>query len=333
MRRRDVIAMAGGAAAFSVSQPTFGQRDLPLVGVLVGNPSDQARPRIDAVRKGLQEAGLIEGVDYAFALRIADGIFDRLPGLARELAALKPRVIVAAAAAVPVFHQVAPDLPMVFTGYADDAIKNGLAESYTHPGGATTGNVINAGGGDGSLTRKRIGMLRELVPNLKRLGLIGTAFGNMAMTELNALRGVADESGFNIVHFAVQSIDRIDGIEGVLASREMDDMDALYVSASPLLYAHMARVLPLLMAKRKPTVGTYAEWARAGVLIAYSADLIDGFRRAGIYVAKILRGEKPGDLPIEQASKFTLVVNAKTAKELGIPVPVTLLAQADEVID
>jgi len=263
-------------------------------------------------------------------LRYADGVFDRLPGLALELAALKPRVIVASAAAATSVHKTVPDFPLVFTSYAADPIKAGFAESYVRPGGNTTGNVMNAVGGEEALTQKRMGLFKELVPDLKRLGIIGTATSILALAELNALRSVAGHFGFEIVHHAIEGLD---DIESAVASSNRDGVGAFYVSGEPLLYNNMARVLPSVMASGKPTVGSYPEWGRAGLLMSYSADLLDDFRRAGIYAAKILGGEKPGDLPIEQASKFILVLNLKTAKTLGVAAPDRLLTVADEVIE
>ena len=329
MRRREFLK-SSGVAAMVFPWPALAQKDLPLVAVLVPVTAEFAKQRIDAIRKGLREAGLAEGVNYALAMRFADGVFDRLPGLALELAALKPRVVVASAAAAVAVHKVVPDLPLVFCSYAADPIKAGFAESYVHPGGNTTGNVMNAVGGEEALTQKRFGLFKELVPDLKRLGFIGTATSLLAVAELGALRGVAAHFGFEIVHHPIQGID---DVESAVASSKRDDVGALYVSGEPLLYTNMARVLPFVMASGKPTVGTYPDWGRAGLLMSYSADLLDDFRRAGIYAAKILGGEKPGDLPIEQASKFTLVVNARTAKQLGIGVPPTLLTLADEVIE
>lgn len=326
MKRRAFLKVAG-TAAVAFPGPAFAE-ELPLVAVLVPGNAELANNRIAVIRKGLQEAGLVEGVNYTFALRFADGVFDRLPGLALELAALKPRVIVASAAAAVAVHKTVPELPLVFTSYAADPIKAGFAESYVRPGGNTTGNVMNAVGGEEALTQKRMGLFKELVPGLKRLGFIGTATSLLAVAELKALRSVAGHFGFEIVHHALQGLD---DIEGAVASSTRDGVDALYVSGEPLLYNNMARVLPPVMAAGRPTVGTYPDWARAGLLMSYSADLLDDFRRAGIYAAKILGGEKPGDLPIEQASKFTLVVNARTAKQLGIAMPPTLLA--DEVIE
>jgi putative ABC transport system substrate-binding protein len=219
---------------------------------------------------------------------------------------------------------------MVFCSYAADPIKAGYAQSYVHPGGNTTGNVMNAVGGEEALTQKRMGLFRELVPDLKRLGFIGTATSILAVAELNALRSMAGHFGFEILHHPILGLDDI-AIAVALSKR--DDAGALYVSGEPLLFNNMARVLPFVMASGKPTVGTYPEWGRAGLLMSYSADLLDDFRRAGIYAAKILGGEKPGDLPIEQASKFVLVVNTRTARQLGISVPPTLLTLADDVIE
>ena len=327
MRRR-LFSKLSGAAILALAPPALAQKDLPLVAVLVPGNAKLANDRIAAIRKGLQEAGLAEGVNYAFALRFADGVFDRLPGLALELAALRPRVIVASAAAALAVHKTVPDLPMVFTSYAGDPIKAGFAESFVRPGGNTTGNVMNAVGGEETLTQKRMGLFKQLVPDLKRLGFIGTTSSILAVAELEALRRVAGHFGFEIVRPDLQGLD---DVESAVRASIRDGAEALYVSGEPLLYNNMARVLPILMAPGKPTVGTYSEWGRAGLLMTYSADLIDDFRRAGIYAAKILGGEKPGDLPIEQASKFILVVNARTAKQLGISVPPTLLA--DEVIE
>lgn len=328
MKRREFLKWSG-LAALTTSWPVYAQKELPIVAVLTPGNIRLSDDRIVAIRKGMQEAGLREGVDYSFARRYADGVFDRLPGLAQELAALKPRVIVASAAAIPVVFKTVPDVPLVFTSIAVDPIKAGYAESYVRPGGRATGNVMNAVGGEEALTQKRMNLFRELVPDLKRLGFIGSG-SILAATELNALRSVASHFGLKIVHYAIEGLD---DVEGAVASATKAGVDAIYVSGEPLLYNNMARVLPPVLAAGKPTVSTYPEWGRAGLLMSYSADLIDDFRRAGIYAAKILGGEKPADLPIEQASRFVLVLNLKTAKSLGIAVPDRLLTVADEAIE
>src|SRR6478609_10462075 len=180
MGRREFLKLSG-VAAIAFPWPALAQKDLPLVAVLVPGTAKLANDRMIAIRKGLQEAGLAEGVNYTFALRFADGVFDRLPGLALELAALKPRVIVASAAAALAVHKTVPELPMVFCSVAVDPIKLGFVQSYVRPGGNATGNVMNAIGGEEALTQKRMGMFRELVPDLKRLGFIGTATSTLAV--------------------------------------------------------------------------------------------------------------------------------------------------------
>jgi putative ABC transport system substrate-binding protein len=328
MRRREFIGLMGTAAS-SFARPGYAQTNtgLPLVAVLLTGAPDRTKG-IDALRTGLQQQGLVEGTNYSFAIRFANGDFERLPALAKELGALKPRVIVAPANAAGVVHRIVPDQPLVFTSFAADPIALGLAESYVRPGGMATGNVMNAIGGEEALTEKRMGLFKELVPNLTRLGMISTTNNPVSVAEQNALRKVAGHLGFEFVH-----IQATDDLEGAFASALRQEVSAFYISGEPLLFANMSNVMTLVAASGKPTVGVYAEWARAGLLMSYSTNILDGFRHAGTYVAKILTGTKPGDLPIEQASKFTFAINLKTAKALGIAVPPTLLSLADEVIE
>jgi putative tryptophan/tyrosine transport system substrate-binding protein len=332
MRRRQFMTLLSGAAALSAGRPVLAQTNngLPLVGLLNPSTEEFAKDRTAALRIGLQEAGFIEGTNYSLATRFANGDFARLPSLAKELAALKPRVIVAAGPAAAVVRRVVPDLPLVFTAIVADPIALGFAESYTRPGGMATGNVMNAIGGEETITEKRIGLFKELVPGLTRLGMIGTAKDIQSVAEQNALRKVAGHFGFEFVHYATQTLD---DLEGAFASGLREEVSAFYISGEALLFSNLSRVVPFVAASGKPSVGVYPEWGRAGLLMSYSSDLADGFRHAGTYVAKILNGARPGDLPIEQASKFTLVINLKTAKALGITVPPTLLSLADEVIE
>jgi len=323
---RRAFSKLPGLAAIAFSGAALAQRVLPVVAVLIAGSEAQAKTRVAAIRTGLKEAGLVEGVNYTFALRFADGVLNRLPGLVQELAALKPQVIVSVGIA-PVVLKYAPDMPHVFTAIADDPIRMGLVESFARPGGNTTGNVMTAMGGEDTVAQKRIGLFRELVPNMKRLGFIGTT-SILTTTEVNALRRVAGPLGFELVHHVIQGTD---DIERAIAATNHDGVDALYVSGEPQMYTQIARVAPLVTASGKPSFGTYPDWARAGLLMSYASDIYDGVRRAGLYVARILGGEKPGDIPIEQASKFLLVLNARTARQLGINVPPTFLA--DEVID
>jgi putative ABC transport system substrate-binding protein len=334
MQRREFIRLIG-AAALGVTRPAVAQTrtNLPLVGVLMPFEQDTeaTRERIAAIRKGLQEAGFIEGTTYSLATRFANGDLDRLPSLAKELGALNPRVIVVAGYAPGPVHALFPEIPLVFTAISFDPIRSGYADSYARPGGMFTGNVMNAVGGEESITQKRIGIFKQIVPDLMRLGMIAPDLGvGMAILEGEALRKVAAQFGFEFLRYGLRTLDDLDG---AFASGRRDNVSAFYISGEALLYNNMSRVMPFVAASGKPTVGTYPNWGRGGLLMSYSADPIDGYRNAGGYVAKILGGARPGDLPIEQASKFTLVINQKTAKALGIAVPPTLLALADEVIE
>lgn len=326
MKRRQ-FARLFGASAGIWTWPALAQTRLPLVALALPGRATTASDRIAALRTGLQEAGLVEGVHYTLAVRYADGVIDRFPAVILELGALNPRVIVSAGPATLV-KKLLPETPYVFTGMSVDPIKLGLVESYARPGGNVTGNVYTQGGEDGSMTQKRIDLFRQLVPHFKRLGVIGTKTSIVTIGELDALRSVAGRMDFELVHHPLKSIE---DIEAAVTATTQDGADALYVSGEPLLIANLARAVNAIAQSGKPSVGTYPDFGRAGLLMSYSADANDGFRRAGIYAGRILRGEKPGDLPVEQASKFTLIVNAGTAKRLGISLPATLLA--DEVIE
>jgi len=330
MKRREFMALMG-TAALSVARPGNAQTNtgLPLVGVLVPRTLEPAKDALAALRIGLQESGFVEGADYSFAFRFANGDLDRLPSLASELGALKPRVIVASSSAARAVRTVLPDVPLVFTSISVDPIAYGYAQSYVRPGGMMTGNVTNAMGSEEALTEKRIGLFKGLVPGLTRLGMIGPK-GILSKAELTALRNVSGHFGFEVAEYAIQTLD---DLEGAFASGVRDGVSAFYISGEPLLFNNMSRVMPLVAASGKPSVGVYPEFGRAGLLMSYSSDTLDGFRHAGIYVAKILNGTKPGDLPIEQASKFIFVINLKTAKALGIAVPPTLLSLVDEAIE
>ena len=289
-----------------------------------------------AVRSGLVDEGLVEGRDYVLEARVAGGDFAQLPRLARELDALGPKVFVAAATAAGVMHSVLPDRPLVFTAMAVDPVAVGLAGSYRKPGGMATGNVMNAAGGEESLTAKRLGFFKDLVPKIERLGMIGAVWdpqalqGVLSHQEETALQEASSRLGFRFGNYAIKTPD---DLERVFAQALSDGVDALYISGDPLLTVNMSRLMPHILAAKRPTFGVYPDWAHAGLLLTYSTDALDGYRRAGAYAAKIVRGAKPGDLPIEQASKFWLVVNLKTAKQLGISVPPNVLTVADEVID
>jgi putative ABC transport system substrate-binding protein len=338
MRRREfILALASTALAWPRRALAEGDAKLPLVAVLYPGPEELFKSRSAALRDGLKDEGLIERRDYTVETRFADGDFSRLPSLARELDALNPRVFVATGTAAAVVHSLLPHKPLVFTGVAADPIAYGLAQSYTRPGGTATGNVMNAIGGEESLTAKRLGFFRELIPDIKRLGMIAAVVedpvagrAGLSRQEQAALHKLSAELGFG---FAIYEIKTLDDLESVFSKALGDGVSALYISGHPLLFNNIPRVMRYVVAAGKPTLGVTPEWGRAGLLLTYSTDLVDGSKRAGAYAARIIQGAKPGDLPIEQASKFSLVINLKTAQQLGIDVPAKLLTLADELIE
>ena len=193
---------------------------------------------------------------------------------------------------------------------------------------------MNAIGGEESLTAKRLGFFKDLVPDIRRLGMIGVVDYGLARLEPSeeaALRKVTAQLGIGFESYEVKAT--LEDLEAVLSKALSDGVGAFYVSGDPVLTTKISVVMPSILATGKPTFGPYPDWARAGLLLTYSQDPLEGFRRAGAYAAKIIQGAKPGDLPIEQASKFWLVLNLKTARQLGIKAPSNLLTPADEVIE
>jgi putative ABC transport system substrate-binding protein len=278
----------------------------------------------------LQQGGLVEGTHYSLAVRFANGDLGRMAALAKELGDLKPKVIVVGTFPSTT-HKVVPDIPVVFSAFAADPVAMGIVESWSRPGGMITGNVMNAVGGEETMAQKRIGLFKEFVPGLTRLGMIGPDPGTpLAAAEKEALRKTAEQYGFE---FKSYGLAKLDDLETAFASARSDDVNAFFISGEPHTATNISRIMPFITAAKKPSFGPYLEMTRAGLLMSYSSDLNDGFRHAGIYAAKILGGAKPGDLPIEQASKFVFAINLKTAKALGVTVPANLLTLADEVIE
>jgi ABC-type uncharacterized transport system substrate-binding protein len=221
---------------------------------------------------------------------------------------------------------------LVFTGIAVDVIALGWADSYARPGGMMTGNVQNAVGGEEAITTKRIDLFKELMPNLTRLGMIGFANSSLANLEHNGLREAASRLGFEVLRYDLQW-PSLDGLDDAVAEGLSDDVSAFYIAGLFVVLGRVPQLVASVAKSGRPICGVYPEFARAGCLMSYSVDLEYGFRLTGRQVAKILQGAKPGDLPIEQADRFTLVINLKTAKALGVPVSDKLVTTADELIE
>jgi putative ABC transport system substrate-binding protein len=225
-------------------------------------------------------------------------------------------------------RQLVPNTPLVFTSMAIDPVEQGWAESYARPGGMITGNIQNAVGGAGAVFTKLLGIFKEMVPNVTRLAIIELAedlkyWGNLPQK-------ISAQTGIEISMYPLRTPD---DFEEAIAAGQRDGASAFYPSTDSRLTPHIPQIVASLAKTGKPSCGPFPGWARAGLLMSYSTDWDDQARGAGGQVAAIVRGAKPGNLPIEQANKFTLVVNLKTAKNLGLTVPPTLLATADELIE
>jgi putative ABC transport system substrate-binding protein len=219
---------------------------------------------------------------------------------------LGPKMFVAGANAAIVVHQEAPTLPTVFTRIALDVIVLGWAESYARPGGMMTGNVQNAVGEEEAITTKRIGLFKELMPNLTRLGMIGFANGTLSNIEHNGLLKASSQLGFEVFRYDLPTFS-LGGLDDAVSAGLHDQVSAFYIAAGFGVFGHIPQVVASVAKSGRPICGVYPEFARAGCLMSYSIDLEYGFRFTGMQVAIILEGTKPGDVPIQQADKFSLV--------------------------
>ncbi|SDG44532.1 putative ABC transport system substrate-binding protein [Bradyrhizobium sp. Rc2d] len=333
MRRRDFVGVVT-IATIGLVPAAAGQTkgNLPTIGLLLPmkEGTELARLRQAAFRAGLAAEGFVDGSNYSLVMRFLEGDFSRVEPVVRELGLLKPRVAAIGAMGISAFHQQYPETPVVFTGVAADPIALGWVQSYVHPGGMLTGNVMNAVGGEETMAQKRLEFFKELVPDASKIGIVGSGTNPLLIKEKEALQKIAGRFGFELLHYNITSAD---DLESAFAAGLRDNVSAFYISGEPLMFSNLSRVITFVTSSRKPTYGPYPEWGRAGLLMSYAQDPLEGYRNAGVYTAKILKGAKPGDLPIQQASKFILVINQRAARSLAIVIPPSLLALADEVID
>ena len=325
MKRRTFITLLGGAAAAWPLAARAQQPKLPTIGFLGANsPSLQSQWTAAFVQR-LRELGWIEGRNLTIEYRWAEGRFDRSPALAAELVQRKVDVIVTHATANVVAAMQATSLiPIVFAAVADP-VGNKLVASLARPGGNVTGlsNQIP------DLAGKRLELLRELVPGLRRLAMMVHVGVSNVVMEMGEVQAAGRTLGLDVVVLEIRRAEDIPPAIDALQGRA----DAIYVQSDPLFTSNRVRLNSLALSERWPTIHGVREQVEAGGLISYGTNLTDLFRRSGDFVDKILRGTKPGDIPVEQPTKFDLVVNLITARALGLTVPPTLLARADEVIE
>jgi putative ABC transport system substrate-binding protein len=328
MKRRDFIVLLGGAAAAWPLVASAQQPAMPVIGLLDQRSPEALADRVRGFRGGLTEAGFAEGQNVAIDYRWGDNKIERLPELAAELVRRQVTVIASTGGIPSAFAAKAATttIPVVFI-VSEDPVKLGLVASLARPGGNLTGiNFFSA-----ELTAKRLELLRELAPATKRVAVLVNP-ANVANTEttLGDVEVAAREIGLQIQVLHASSIGEINA---AFATVGRERPDALFVGLDAFLNSRRTQLVSLAARYALPASYGVRDFAEAGGLISYGASIVDAWRQVGSYAGRILKGAKPADLPVVQSSKFELVINVQTATMLGLDVPPTLLARADEVIE
>jgi putative tryptophan/tyrosine transport system substrate-binding protein len=326
MRRRAFISLIGGAAAAWPLVARAQQPAMPVVGFLDARTPDVIEERLRAYRRGLKEAGYIEGENLSVLYRFAEGQADRLPSLARDLVERRVAAIGTAGDDVAVTAKAATStIPVVFIA-SQDPVKLGLVASLARPGGNATG--INFFSGE--LAAKRLELLRELLPAAKRIAILVNPAFSIAELTLRDTKAAAEAMKLEIQVVNASTRQELDAHFEAFA-RERPD--ALFVATDTFFTSRRVQLVQLANRHAMPSTFANREAAEIGGLMSYGSNVLEAWRQAGAYMGRILKGAKPADLPVVQSSKFELVINHQTARMLGITVPQSLLATADEVIE
>jgi putative ABC transport system substrate-binding protein len=329
MKRREFITLLGGAAA---TWPLAARAQQPAgrvyrVGYLTVASRQQQLHLIKAFEEGLRSLGYRVGENVVIEYRFADGEMERLPALAADLVRLGVDVIVTGANPNTVAAMKATKtIPIVMTN-SIDPVGTGLVASLARPGGNVTGFAQDAGG---ELNGKRLELLRETLPNLSRVGILWNPGVASNRSRLTSMRDATQ--GMELMLVPVEARGQ-DAFEQAFTTMMKERMQAFVILGDAVLFNYRGQIAEMAIRNRLPAASSFKEFAEAGLLLTYGANAQDLFRRSAVFVDKIFKGAKPADLPVEQPIKFELVVNLKTAKALGLTIPPTLLARADEVIE
>ena len=304
------------------------EKKVSRIGYLSDNIPERESARAQAVGLALRERGYIEGQNIAFEFRYMEGKRDRAPDLLAELVRLKVDIIVVAAGrgTIQVAKKATNTIPIVIAGEGIDPVKAGIVESLARPGGNVTGVTYL----QGELGGKRLELLKEAVPHAARVAVLYDSASAGAALELKEILPVSSRGlGLTLQPWEVR---RADDFDRVFAAMGKQRPDGLYALVGPLTLDNGKRIASFALKSRLPSTHVYREDVDAGGLMYYGADLADSYRRVAYFVDKILKGAKPADLPVEQPKKFELVINLKTAKQIGLTIPPSVLARADKVI-
>jgi putative ABC transport system substrate-binding protein len=327
MRRREFISLLGGAA---VGWPlaASGQEERPtIIGLLSGQSADSYKRNFAAFRKALSENGYVEGKNLLIEYRSSDGRDDQLPELAADLVRRGVALIYCSGSPTATLAAKAATttIPIVFsTGI--DPVKAGYVASLNHPGGNVTGVAFLAS----EISAKRLGLLHQLLPNLTTLATLSNPKHPANTVDMSEAENLARSMGIKLHVLLAGNKDEIDAAFATLDSVKVD---ALLVGADPIFFSSRRKIVALAAQHAIPAAYELRDFAEDGGLMSYGPSIVEAYYQAGIYAARILKGEKPADLPVMQSTKFEFVINLKTAKTLGITVPPTLLATADDVIE
>jgi putative ABC transport system substrate-binding protein len=327
LKRREIIALLGGAIATWRVAARAQQPLSPVIGFLSGRSPAEAAGVVAAFRKGLSENGFVEPQNVTIEFRWAEGQFDRLPALVKELVDRPVAVIAALGGSDQILQQKAATttIPIVF-GTGGDPVANGLVASLNRPGGNVTGATFLTA----ALGAKRLGLLRELVPGAQVVALLANPNYFLGPVQIRDVEEAARALGQRLVVLDGSTDEKIEAAFAALAPQHVT---ALLVGSDPFFDTRRERLVALALQHRVPAIYQFREYAVAGGLMSYGTSIREMYRLVGLYVGRILKGEKPADLPVMQVAKFELVINLKTAKTLGVKISDNLLSLADEVIE
>jgi putative ABC transport system substrate-binding protein len=325
VRRREFITLLGGAATAWPLAAHAQQPAMPVVGFMSARSADDSTRVVAAFRQGLAEMGYVEGRNVVIEFRWAQGQVDRVPALTRELVDHPVAVIAAVGASELAAKAATTTIPIIF-GTGNDPVGTGVVTSLNRPGGNITGATFLSS----ALGAKRLGLLRDLVPGVEVIALLVNPNTVAGQSQTPDVQDAARALGQRLV---VLNADSDASLEGSFAALGREHVGALLVGGDPFFDSRRDRVVALVSQHRMPAIYQFREYALAGGLMSYGASITDMYRQVGLYVGRVLKGEKPGDLPVVGPTKFELVINIKTARALGVKISDNLLSLADEVIE